>query len=64
MKKSGISVRLLHFIFHHLELLFCLCSILLCSGGPVVVGAIDGLQGNLNELAIISPVQCESSYFV
>lgn len=56
MKKSGSSVRLLHSIFHHLELLFCLCCILLCSGGSVEVGAIDGLQGNLNELAIISPV--------
>lgn len=56
MKKSGSSVRLFHCIFHHLELLLGLCCILLCRGDPDEVGAIDGLQDNLNKLAIISLV--------
>lgn len=49
MKKTGRSVRLLHSLFHHLDLLFCWWCI-----KPYIVEvqlkldeALDELQGNL-----------------
>ena len=48
MTKTGRTVRLLPSLFQHLDVLFGQCCVKPCiSGGPLEVGALDELQGNL-----------------